>query len=432
MLIDGMVRISLVTLFQVITTLRRTRMISLKSLFGVGLALTTAVAGVALADTPSATPASTSAAPAAAPAATDTAVKGPSFAGFIDGTYSYDMMAPMNGLTSLRSFDNVANSFRLNAAHLEITGSAGSLNYMFKPVFGTDPSIMHSSPLGAGDSVDLEEAYAVVEDPVLKAIGIKGATIKLGKFVTHEGIEVIESGNNPTITRGLLFGLAEPFTHTGGEVSIPSGAWTFTVGVANGMDLILDNNSAKMGLFAINWNIGDKVGFVNVSGCLGADLPNDTWRKKDSYDVTGDWKFITNLDLNWQVNYGQMVQVGGYDALGNFWGSGLDRWGGAAIEPLYKLNDAWTLGLRGEYFEYNSQPTSLNAASGEWLGHVATASNVTVTLAWNFTKNMTFRYEVRHDEGNDGWGLNAGPFMDSVGNMRRSTNTLGMEFISTF
>ena len=33
--------------------------------------------------------------------------------------------------------------------------------------------------------------------------------------MTLEGIEVIEGYQNYTVTRGCLFGMAEPFTHTG-------------------------------------------------------------------------------------------------------------------------------------------------------------------------------------------------------------------------
>jgi len=40
-------------------------------------------------------------------------------------------------------------------------------------------------------------------------------TFTAGKFVTSEGIEVIEGNQDYTVTRGFLFGLAEPYTTTG-------------------------------------------------------------------------------------------------------------------------------------------------------------------------------------------------------------------------
>src|SRR5258708_12108356 len=60
----------------------------------------------------------------------------------------------------------------------------------------------------------LEEAYLAYKVPLGS-----GLTLKAGKFVTLLGYEVIESPNNLNFSRSLLFGLAIPFTHTGGLLS---------------------------------------------------------------------------------------------------------------------------------------------------------------------------------------------------------------------
>ena len=62
--------------------------------------------------------------------------------------------------------------------------------------------------------IDLEEAYLAYKVPLGS-----GLTLKAGKFVTLLGYEVIESPNNLNFSRSLLFGLAIPFTHTGGLLS---------------------------------------------------------------------------------------------------------------------------------------------------------------------------------------------------------------------
>ena len=52
-----------------------------------------------------------------------------------------------------------------------------------------------------------------------------GVTLKAGKFATLLGYEVIESPSNLNVSRGYLFTLAIPLTHTGGLAS-----YTFTDG----------------------------------------------------------------------------------------------------------------------------------------------------------------------------------------------------------
>jgi hypothetical protein len=61
-------------------------------------------------------------------------------------------------------------------------------------------------------------------------------TLKAGKFVTCSGYEVIESPNNLNFSRGYLFGLAIPLTHTGGFASYTFTDWfNVTAGVVAGL-----------------------------------------------------------------------------------------------------------------------------------------------------------------------------------------------------
>jgi hypothetical protein len=61
---------------------------------------------------------------------------------------------------------------------------------------------------------DVEEAYISARIPIGN-----GPVVKVGKFVTLLGYEVIESPSNLNYSRGYLFTLAIPFTTTGGLVS---------------------------------------------------------------------------------------------------------------------------------------------------------------------------------------------------------------------
>lgn len=79
---------------------------------------------------------------------------------------------------------------------------------------------------------DLQEAYVSGLVPVGS-----GLTLKAGKFVTLLGYEVIESPNNLSFSRGYLFTLAIPLTHTGGLASYTfTDRFNMTAGVVLGWD----------------------------------------------------------------------------------------------------------------------------------------------------------------------------------------------------
>ncbi len=361
-------------------------------------------------------------------------VTGPTFAGFVNLSYNYDLNDPASGMTQMRVYDVHHNSFELNSAHVAMTGAAGDASYAVETDFGHDAAIHKSSGFGqtlsltatpSGDMIvdkvtggaptvdtdvdtfDVQEAYVSFPDPILSMLGLK-ATVKAGKFVTYEGIEVIESNGNPTISRGYLFGYAEPYTHIGGAMTVTIGSIAVTGGVVNGWDRLIDDNKPKMGLANINIGLGN-AGMVNLTGYSGAEGSN-AGKKKNSIDLTGVLKVLPMTDLWYQVNYGDEEQLAG----------GVNKWGGAALEPLIHFSDAWTLGLRGEYFD--NKPAGLAYGKG-----AATFVNATAALGWTFMKNTTMRLEFRHDES-----ASSAPWDDSAGVMHHRTNTLSHELVMTF
>ena len=101
-------------------------------------------------------------------------------------------------------------------------------------------------------------------------------TLQAGKFVTLNGIEVVDGPLNPTITRGFLYNLAEPVTHTGAKVlyALGGGMAHIGVGLVNGWDLLYDNNNAKTFLF--NADVAPSSTFhAQISGSYGAEQTNN-------------------------------------------------------------------------------------------------------------------------------------------------------------
>lgn len=302
----------------------------------------------------------------------------PALTGFIDATYNRNLSAGKGATTNLHhSFDAQANSFLLNAVHLAATGNSGEeLSYVIEVDMGTDAAATNSGGLGTGDEMDLQEAYLTYRKPDGK-LGFKA-----GKFVTYQGIEVIESGANPTITRGLLFGLAEPYTHTGIVATYQlTGAVDLHAGLINGWDLFVDNNTRPTGVVKLGYSGGDPLA-LTLSAYLGPEQAGNTDNNRMSVDATGVSKSVENLDLWFQANYGKedKAALDGGDA----------TWIGFGLQPLYHFSDTFCLGARYEYFK---------DSDGARTGHVQALQNISlsVTPAYYLTKSLLSRVEFRTD-----------------------------------
>jgi hypothetical protein len=95
--------------------------------------------------------------------------------------------------------------------------------------------------------LDFQEVYA----EYLAPIG-NGLKIQAGKINTLIGYEVINSWENPNISRSFTFGLSQAFTETGIRFTYPVASWaTVAMGLVNGWDNIEDNNRSK----TFTWNV---------------------------------------------------------------------------------------------------------------------------------------------------------------------------------
>lgn len=345
---------------------------------------------------------------------------GPTVSGYIDTQYNYNLDKPFTGRTNLRSYDADDNTMSLNTAHLNFNGSLGdNLTYTIETDYGTDALVNTSAGHGTGDDFDVQEAYFVYTSMV---------ALKIGKFVTPEGIEVIESKDNPTITRGFLFGLAEPFTHTGFIISKAFGKLDIGVGAVNGWDQAADVNEGKTFLGKIGLNLGDPLA-VTITGYHGPEqasvystgLSSDTMHataNRSTIDLTAVTKLIPRTALWFQLNYGQEKDAVDTDSDGI--GNSLATWGGATIQPVISITEKLSLGARWEVFE---DPDGVRTGTG--MTNVS-VRNITITPGYKVTDNFTFRLEYRMDESNkEIW-------VDDTDTPQDSTSTVGAQAILTF
>jgi len=312
--------------------------------------------------------------PAPAPAV---AAKPPAISGFVDTTYNYNFNRPANGINGAFSYSARHNTFALNAAHLSITGEVDpGLSYVIDIDGGTDAVLNTSNfnPMGTDTyKLDVQEAYGMYKHDKFG--------LRVGKFATFNGIEVIESGSNPTASRGYLYGLAEPVTNTGAEVFIQATEKVDVhLGVVNGWDVMADNNRGKTILAKVGI-VPSADSLVTISAYAGPEQNNndDNWR--ETLDVTALVK-VGKLDLNLQANVGREDKASAVDPGGDA------VWFGAGVQPLFHASDKLTVGGRVELFKDND-----GARVGEKLQLV----NVTVTPGYLITPHLLLRADARID-----------------------------------
>ncbi len=245
--------------------------------------------------------------------------------GHIETTITSDFSDKVTDIP-LRSFDK-SNTILLNAATLHIKSGSGIFSFYAKAGFGSDMMVI--GLLGNGNKIGVDLYQAVVNVKISENLSFTA-----GRFPTFEGIEVIEGPANPTITRGYLFGLAEPFTHIGGYFEFTSGKIFAKAGVVKGWDVFFDNNSGKTGVAELGFlDIADVLSF-DIAYYVGPEIAERNDIIQHSVDLTGILK-VSPADLWFQGNIGTVQ-----DSI----------WYGAALEPMIKITEIIYLGLRYEFF----------------------------------------------------------------------------------
>jgi hypothetical protein len=327
--------------------------------------------------------------------------------GYLQGGYVGNLSAPQAAGGGIapnvdRVFDSNSNSFYLNAFHLQIAKPVGDDGYGFttKIHAGQDAGTIHSTGLGtAGQEFDLEEAYLTYVPNVLG----KKLTFNGGKFVTLEGVEVIESPMNPNYSEGLLFGFAEPFTHTGVKANYAfTDKYNATFGVVNGWDTTSDTNNGKTVIWQGSAN-PIKMLTWTVEGTYGPEASTFNNSERTSVDSVVTVTPTDKLSLWGQVNWGQDTNLTrtGTGATNIVTGTGAIgpstvRWSGAGVWVQYACNSWNTEALRFEVFNDQGGANRLGNGINE------TMKEITVTHKFQLAKNMFTRLEYRHDWSNQG------------------------------
>lgn len=357
-------------------------------------------------------------------------IQGISLSGYVDSIYSYNFNSPDSPLASTntaRVFDRHPNSYNLNVAELVFqkpVSADSRVGFRTDLLFGNDSEVITSAGLGsAADEFDLEQAYAEVLLPTSNVIpGLNDIDLKVGKFVTLSGAEVIESKDNWNTSRSLLFGYAIPFTHTGvrGTYTFNNG-WDIAVGAVNGWDVTDDTNNGKTIETHVGFNNialpGDSSLTVALQGYFGPEQAAEDGPYRNLFDAVviykTPWKPLTLMyNYDYADEEDRLVDP---NSIGDSALVDNANWTGHAVYARIDINDQWSVSSRWEWFQDNNHvripiPAGTIAADEYW--------EITGTLEWRPWKNVIARLEYRHDDAdqpvfNDEGSIGGIPFTDT-------------------
>lgn len=243
-------------------------------------------------------------------------------------------------------------------------------------------------PFRNTEPFDLQEAYLSLMLPIGDGLTVKG-----GKFVTLLGYEVIESPNNLNFSRGYLFSLAIPVTHTGVLLSYTFTDWfSTTAGVVVGWDNSRDNNSKPSftGQFAFT-PIKDLT--TNLNWIVGPEQNDRDNRLRFVLDGVVNYTGFKNTTIGLNVDYGFEQQEAFLASLATRQDTDA-AWYGVAAYLAYDITEAFRLALRQEYFrDVNGARTG--------FGNALSLSSTTLTAQYKIWKGLVGRVEYRHDAADE-------------------------------
>ena len=289
-----------------------------------------------------------------------------------------------------------ANSFSLDQVWIEVERAVSEENragFRLDFVYGKDAGLL-SGDFGAGDGFsgndfELYQGYVQYMAPIGE-----GVTFQFGKFATLIGAEVVQSPYNFNITRGHVYNLFQPITHTGLLASTSVGGFDVALGAVNETRSFpaadIDLNKDK----AVLWSIGGAVGETVSWSFNGAHGSSDSGLGFDA--PAGDKETILDFILGFDPteNFSSYINAD-YIETENSRGADVDGWG-IAVAGRYAFTERAGFAMRGEYVDLN-----------DFFGAGAdlTVWGITGTVDYKLTDHLMVRGEVRYDNINDGGDL---------------------------
>jgi len=335
--------------------------------------------------------------------------------GWVAGSYLYNFDDPDGrdlggfnaGTVPAFPFHPDSNSFSLDQVWLELekpVSEDSRAGFRLDFVYGKTAGLL-SGDFGAGDGLsgnDFELYQAYVQ--YLAPIG-PGVHVQFGKFGTLIGAEVAGTRDNFNITRGHVYNLFQPITHTGILASTePWEGGSFSLGFVNetrsfpAADIDLNKNKAVL------WSVGHSLETVSFS-LAGVHGDSDSGQGVDTR--TGDKETIIDLIVGWEPSdrFSSYINADYIESENsNFGADDFDGYG-VAVAGRYALTDRMGFALRGEWVDLDVGASPMDDLE-IW--------GLTGTIDYSLTANLLLRAEARYDNANNSGDLEE-VFFDSTG-----------------
>jgi hypothetical protein len=339
----------------------------------------------------------------------------------ITKSWMYNFNDPDSDLHTLHSLDPDHASAELDFAQVRasrpsedflpgfgLTLGAGRAAKRFKADWDGDGALATGDTFEK-NSFEVQEAYLAWTVPDSAPL-LSGLTLKGGKFVTLLGAEVIEPWANYNFSRSYLFGLAIPFTHTGGLVSYAIGDnLSLTGGVVTGWDNVDDSNNGASYLGNVTYLPSDKI-TLSASGIYGAEQAGREGPKRGVADFVAIFRPVSPLTFVLNYDWGHEADAEG--------GTRPALWQGFAAIVNYDFTERCSGAVRAEWFE-DEGATRTGLRQTLW--------ETTVTAKYLITQHLAWRLEYRHDES-----TRDGVFEAGGGRFLSGQDILGFEFTYLF
>ena len=357
-------------------------------------------------------------APAATPAPT-----GPQLtvSGYVEAFYQYNFNSPSNLVTAYRAFDDRTNSFTIDNAVLDVTGSWGDVFTRVALQVGQTPSSYYESEptyasVGGAGASD-PETWRILQQALFGYKATPALVLDGGIFVSPIGIENLPIRDQWNWSRSNLF-YALPYYHAGARATYTfSPTVTGAFMVTNGWNDIVNRNKYPCIAGLVAWTPSPALStqFIYFGG---VEPPPGTpvgqpWR--NLFDATATWQASPELQVAAQADAG----VEPNDL-------GTTRWYGGAIYARVHVLPKFYVAARADYLHEHDAP-----GAPRLFFPAASVHSITVTADYRPIDHLSIRLEARDDRASSPMYFDGTVQQDAAGNdiataTSQDTLTLGV------
>lgn len=317
-----------------------------------------------------------------------------SFGAYAEAFYQWNFNNPSNGITNFRGFDNRHNSFTIANVAIEANVDFENIVSRVALQVGHTPSTYYLGEPGSFGSAGANGSGNYLWQYVQEAwVGYrfnvsKGLLITGGIFLSPIGPENMAVKDNWNWSRSnLFFGL--PFYHTGlrAQYSLTESA-SFTLGIVNGWNSVVDNNAAKSVMAQFKYVPGPHL-TLSVLYFGGIERPIGTpegQRWRNLFDAHVTWQATERLAVMAHANAGfELNRIGP------------SSWVAGALAARFQVVSQLFVAIRVDGFSEQVASNETGAAASIFWP-VAWVASGTATLDYRPAEHISFRLEYRHDQ----------------------------------